>query len=183
MKTNDFNSVLGISDTAQDSTPLEAPSTESADGSAMGLKAVGQFHITLGWILFFVFGTTGGKMIAGENGFGVVPIVIAFVCLANGYTRGAAKKATAKAAIEASKAAERTARIEQMMVNMVNGSGQVAQPQTQAKCPKCGAAISGSVKFCPECGASTKAKCAKCGAEMASDAKFCPECGTKADKE
>ena len=120
-------------------------------------------------------------MIAGENGFGVVPIVIAFVCLANGYTRGAAKKATAKAAIEASKAAERTARIEQMMVNMVNGSGQVAQPtmQSQKKCPQCGAAIPGSVKFCPECGASTKMKCPKCGGEIENGVKFCPECGEK----
>ncbi|HVO31778.1 MAG TPA: zinc ribbon domain-containing protein [bacterium] len=50
-----------------------------------------------------------------------------------------------------------------------------------AACPKCNASLSGSSKFCPECGTAinVKAKCKQCGTEMDSHAKFCPECGAK----
>lgn len=188
MSSDNINSALGLeaSQKAAQSgnAPLKAPSTDVPDGSALALKAAGQIPITIGWIVFVLCAALGIADFANGRGlFGIPLSIIGIFALVTGYIRGASRKATAKAAIEATKAAERTARMEQMMVNMVNGSGQVAQPQVQAKCPKCGAAISGSIKFCPECGASTKAKCAKCGAEMASDAKFCPECDTKADKE
>jgi len=48
-----------------------------------------------------------------------------------------------------------------------------------AKCPHCGANVSGG-KFCPECGkplAATKF-CTNCGKEIPFDVKFCPECGS-----
>lgn len=164
----------------------KAPGTDAPDGSALALKTVGQIHITIGWLVGV------GCLICGSflaysafDELGPVPgVILGFIgviIIVSGYSKGAKAKATAKAAIEATKAAERTSRMEQMMVNMVSGSGQVAQPQALAKCPKCGAAIPRSVKFCPECGAPTKAKCAKCGAEMAADAKFCPECGGKCE--
>ena len=165
----------------------KAPGTDAPDGSALALKTVGQIHITIGWLVggaCLIFGTVGAIQTA-DSLIGPVPAVIlaiiGVIIIVRGYSKGARAKATAKAAIEATKAAERTSRMEQMMANMVSGSGQVAQPQAQVKCPKCGAAIPGSVKFCPECGASTKAKCVKCGAEMTADAKFCPECGAKCE--
>jgi RNA polymerase subunit RPABC4/transcription elongation factor Spt4 len=52
-------------------------------------------------------------------------------------------------------------------------------------CTHCGAQMSSSTKFCPECGtpnalAQAAAKhCTECGAKLAPGAKFCPECGTK----
>lgn len=57
------------------------------------------------------------------------------------------------------------------------------KPSVQGKktCPKCGAEITASAKFCPECGEKLNVKkfCPECGAEVAGDAKFCPECGQK----
>lgn len=52
----------------------------------------------------------------------------------------------------------------------------------RASCSQCGAALSGSVKFCPECGAKiiTVKHCTECGAKLDPGAKFCGECGTKA---
>ena len=49
------------------------------------------------------------------------------------------------------------------------------------KCPKCGAEVSVSGKFCPECGEKLPAKkfCPNCGTEITTKAKFCPECGEK----
>jgi hypothetical protein len=51
----------------------------------------------------------------------------------------------------------------------------------QATCPACGAAISASGKFCPECGKPLAAEktCTECGATMPAPAKFCPDCGAK----
>ncbi len=51
-------------------------------------------------------------------------------------------------------------------------------------CPNCGKMIGKNVKFCPECGKSTKAtvKSAKCGAEVDAKAKFCSECGNPMGK-
>lgn len=48
-----------------------------------------------------------------------------------------------------------------------------------AKCPHCGANVTGG-KFCPECGkplAATKF-CTNCGKEIPAEVKFCPECGS-----
>jgi RNA polymerase subunit RPABC4/transcription elongation factor Spt4 len=48
-------------------------------------------------------------------------------------------------------------------------------------CQACGAAFSGSPKFCPECGASAAPKqssCQTCGATYTGTPKFCPECGS-----
>lgn len=49
------------------------------------------------------------------------------------------------------------------------------------KCASCGATVSKTAKFCPECGTklATKKFCAECGAEISPTAKFCPECGNK----
>ena len=49
------------------------------------------------------------------------------------------------------------------------------------KCPVCGADISATAKFCPECGEKIPAAkfCPECGAKVGADAKFCPECGKK----
>ena len=50
-----------------------------------------------------------------------------------------------------------------------------------AKCPNCGASVSG--KFCGECGTKIEAQgpkhCTNCGAELSPNDKFCGECGTK----
>ncbi len=165
--------------------PLECPGTEASDGSAVALETVGQFHITMGWVFFLLFALVGCACFAsrGNEGWGVVCIVIAIICLVRGYQHGAKDKATAKAAIAASKAAERTARMEQMLVNMVSGSDQVVVPSlaAQQNCPKCGAIIPATAKFCPECGAPTTAVCAKCGATLTASAKFCSECGAKCE--
>ncbi len=46
-------------------------------------------------------------------------------------------------------------------------------------CTNCGAALSPTAKFCPECGTPAPAGCPKCGAPLPASGKFCPECGTK----
>lgn len=52
-----------------------------------------------------------------------------------------------------------------------------------AKCNNCGAVVSDTAKFCPECGTKIERelKCANCGALLAENAKFCMECGFKVD--
>jgi membrane protease subunit (stomatin/prohibitin family) len=51
-------------------------------------------------------------------------------------------------------------------------------------CPKCGAHVPATSKFCPECGTSltppsaATIKCPKCGHMIPAGSKFCPECGT-----
>lgn len=48
-------------------------------------------------------------------------------------------------------------------------------------CSNCGAEVSTTAKFCPECGQKLAVKkfCSECGAEVSATAKFCPECGQK----
>ena len=46
-------------------------------------------------------------------------------------------------------------------------------------CPKCGKPVKAGAKFCPECGQPLQASCPKCGASVKAGAKFCPECGQK----
>ncbi len=55
------------------------------------------------------------------------------------------------------------------------------QQSNGRKCSNCGASVSSTAKFCPECGNKLSAKkfCAECGAEISPTAKFCPECGNK----
>lgn len=79
-----------------------------------------------------------------------------------------------------------------MGVPMGNYAGQMAaqnlsfssNAQTK-KCPKCGHDNTESMKFCPECGASTETEvkktvnCPSCGKDIPSGVKFCPECGNK----
>ncbi|MCD8083511.1 MAG: SPFH domain-containing protein [Clostridiales bacterium] len=60
-----------------------------------------------------------------------------------------------------------------------------SQAQSLIKCKSCGALVSGSGKFCPECGSKIEmplpdgmVKCPKCG-EVVPDGKFCLECGAR----
>lgn len=52
-------------------------------------------------------------------------------------------------------------------------------------CPKCGARIPATSKFCPECGTAITPPseqtmtCPKCGKTIPATSKFCPECGAK----
>ena len=48
-------------------------------------------------------------------------------------------------------------------------------------CSSCGANVSPSAKFCPECGQKLNVKsfCSECGEEVSPNAKFCPSCGKK----
>src|SRR5205085_6125 len=82
----------------------------------------------------------------------------------------------------------------QMAGQMSNAMNQPQQQQggggvgaATVKCPKCGAANAGAVKFCNECGAklevaSETVPCVKCGAQLQAGAKFCNECGAKQEK-
>ena len=176
---DNFTDALNIndSDNSQDAMPDKAPGTRPKDGSALALKTAGQFYITLGWIFAVLFLAFGIVALVHESPFGYFLILLAIGFVLWGYSNGAKKKAMAVAAINAKEAAERSARMEQMMVNMVGGNGQVvaAPSVVQIACPKCGAKIPATTKFCPECGAPTTAKCAKCGASLAAETKFCPE--------
>lgn len=68
-----------------------------------------------------------------------------------------------------------------------NNSNQQAPTQTGnaggagAVCTNCGATVSATAKFCPECGTklATKRFCSECGSEVSATAKFCPNCGNK----
>jgi membrane protease subunit (stomatin/prohibitin family) len=78
------------------------------------------------------------------------------------------------------------------------GTGMVLIPQimtptgpTQAPaaalviCPKCGAHVPATSKFCPECGtqltppSAGAINCPKCGKSIPAGSKFCPECGAQ----
>jgi membrane protease subunit (stomatin/prohibitin family) len=78
------------------------------------------------------------------------------------------------------------------------GTGMVLIPQimtptgpTQAPaaalviCPKCGAHVPATSKFCPECGTTLTPptagaiNCPKCGKSIPAGSKFCPECGAQ----
>lgn len=72
------------------------------------------------------------------------------------------------------------------MGNSMEGmAGTMSVKEESKKCPKCGAIIGASLKFCSECGANTReeqkasAKCSACGAEFKAGTKFCPDCGKK----
>lgn len=60
---------------------------------------------------------------------------------------------------------------------VVMGSVQAPSTESGWACPKCGTQNSG--KFCIECGTKKpeEAKCPKCGHAVTKDARFCPECG------
>ena len=73
-----------------------------------------------------------------------------------------------------------------LIPQIMNQQGQVqAQAPTAALviCPKCGAHVPATSKFCPECGASltppsaATMSCPKCGHSIPGSSKFCPECG------
>lgn len=57
-----------------------------------------------------------------------------------------------------------------------------ADPE-EAKCPSCGAAVSRTAKFCPNCGTSlavkpkTEQKCPRCGKPRHGNDRFCDDCG------
>ncbi|MBR4611721.1 MAG: SUMF1/EgtB/PvdO family nonheme iron enzyme [Kiritimatiellae bacterium] len=102
----------------------KTPGTDAPDGSALALKGIGQFHITMGWVCGIVFLALGISCCTSDFliVFGIFFIVVAIISIIRGYSRGANAKATAVAAINAKKAAERSARMEQMLVNMVSGA-------------------------------------------------------------
>ena len=73
-----------------------------------------------------------------------------------------------------------------LIPQIMNQQGQVqAQAPTAALviCPKCGAHVPATSKFCPECGTNltppsqATIKCPKCGHDIPAGSKFCPECG------
>lgn len=132
----------------------KAPETETPDGSSVALEAVGQFFITLGWILGIIFFGVGFYLTVEEKEpmDGFVSVIIGIIIIVWGYIKGARAKAIAVAAINAKKTAERTERIEQMLVNMVS-QGNVNET---TKCPKCENLVSANMKFCPECGSQIK---------------------------
>ncbi len=50
-------------------------------------------------------------------------------------------------------------------------------PAAGATCPSCGAKVSASAKFCPDCGKPLGNVCPRCGKPVKAGAKFCPDCG------
>ena len=73
-----------------------------------------------------------------------------------------------------------------LIPQIMNSAVQVqAQAPTAALviCPKCGAHVPATSKFCPECGttltppSSATINCPKCGHSIPASSKFCPECG------
>jgi membrane protease subunit (stomatin/prohibitin family) len=72
-----------------------------------------------------------------------------------------------------------------LIPQIMTPSGQAPAPTAALViCPKCGAHVPATSKFCPECGASltppsaATIKCPKCGHMIPAGSKFCPECGT-----
>lgn len=109
------------------------------------------------------------------------------------YAARKAERERAKAS-EQTKADELTQRIQQGIGGLFGGlssalglggaaAGTAPAPAAAAShCGKCGAAVGGTVKFCPECGSpiAHEKRCAKCSATLDASARFCPECGMKA---
>ncbi len=77
----------------------------------------------------------------------------------------------AEAAIEAAREVAHVAASEKV-------SAQDFDEIIAARCPKCGAPVSGG-KFCAECGAPLAAErfCTACGKKIPAGVRFCPECG------
>lgn len=77
----------------------------------------------------------------------------------------------AEAAIEAAREVAHVAASEKV-------SAQDFDEVIAARCPQCGAPVSGG-KFCAECGAPLAAEkfCTACGKKIPAGVRFCPECG------
>jgi len=60
-------------------------------------------------------------------------------------------------------------------------SGETVKHTLTKICGQCGAKISGSGKFCSECGGAVKV-CKQCGETLLSEADFCGNCGTPVPK-
>ncbi len=72
--------------------------------------------------------------------------------------------------------------IGQMFADAMRTTNEKPQKQVdETTCPSCGASISKTAKFCPECGQKMAASkfCVECGSKLSANAKFCPECGAK----
>lgn len=66
-----------------------------------------------------------------------------------------------------------------MFADMSGANAAPARNGGGKHCIHCGAAISATAKFCPECGKPTSPTCPSCGAKLSAGSKFCPECGSK----
>lgn len=66
-----------------------------------------------------------------------------------------------------------------MFADMSGANAAPARSGGGKHCIHCGAAISATAKFCPECGKPTSPTCPSCGAKLPAGSKFCPECGSK----
>ena len=66
-----------------------------------------------------------------------------------------------------------------MFADMSGANAAPARNGGGRHCIHCGAAISATAKFCPECGKPTSPTCPSCGAKLPAGSKFCPECGSK----
>ncbi len=71
-----------------------------------------------------------------------------------------------------------------LIPQIMTPQGQVQAPTAALViCPKCGARVPATSKFCPECGtsltppAAATINCPKCGHSIPAGSKFCPECG------
>jgi hypothetical protein len=89
------------------------------------------------------------------------------------------------AAAQASKTREKvweSAQVSDDAEKMI-GKKETWKAGVKAACPSCNAPLSGTPKFCPECGAKieTAKHCTECGVKLNPGAKFCPECGTKVE--
>ena len=66
-----------------------------------------------------------------------------------------------------------------MFADMSGANAAPARNGGGRHCIHCGAAISATAKFCPECGKPTSPTCPSCGAKLPAGSNFCPECGSK----
>ena len=73
-----------------------------------------------------------------------------------------------------------------LIPQVMTPSGPVQAPAAALViCPKCGAHVPATSKFCPECGttitqpSNQTMSCPKCGKSIPANSKFCPECGAK----
>jgi membrane protease subunit (stomatin/prohibitin family) len=73
-----------------------------------------------------------------------------------------------------------------LIPQIMTPSGPVQAPAAALViCPKCGAHVPATSKFCPECGTTITQStdqtmtCPKCGKSIPANSKFCPDCGAK----